>query len=480
MEDNDGIQHAMQQGNNSKMHLLELNDKCLLDIFEYLNFADLAAIGLTCTRAKYIVGMIAIHKYRRFDYVQILHPLNYLNGKHISFSDVFRCIGEYIETVYFNGERLLKLLDSENAIGKMNKTFTYRISDFENILTFLPLIPEYCTNLYHIHIDFMDTIDVPEISPDIKSFYIYGFFIDDIYLLRIFNFFKFEELSILLPDMFGTNTSRIMGGFNGKSLAQLKGIKWISMENCQSVKVKYFHEFCEMNGSTLTNLRIAYCRLINESDFAVQTIANHLKNVEYLDMRYTDYSPNLSCLTEMKALKHLHLQMATNVISLFIKMAEADQLDSLYLIDCLIKFKKIKSFERKFFTHLNYINLRGNSITNDILKHLANNQLSSFLMNYYRKLDQGIVDLVLYSRQLTMLDIYCTEWIEQSTIQKICNILMEENEPNNRRPKLIFKIEYESIDNNECKLKQLVKDIYKIGTEHCELIEIIQNTPILE
>lgn len=501
-----------------KMELVDLYDSVLLNIFERLELPELCALNASCRRLQSIARLVAQQRYKYVDYVRLMH--RYSNFCEVPCDTGFRSamefIGPYVQRLYLNGNyifpfftySLLKTLfvcfsllgellnqhfrsmmlaeDAATATAtdyedryEHSRAVTVGLKDFPRFEKLMPLIGRYFTNLSCIRLDFEPSADWTTVQYiGQRALHSEGFRVDDRRLSYIFNYWPVDELSVSHPDMYKAPGGLEWNTFNGKCFADMENVKRLVLRHCNKVMPQNFHTFCLANAEYMVHLELTECVQLNESAIVFTHISRNLFNLTHLDVSFKDDSPSLESLTELDKLRYLRLNMASDIDRLMENLAINDRIDHLHIDDCLIDFTSDGFSEDHFFTHLQTVTLGGNMLDARALQRFGNaSSLREIRFSYEMELESGLLELVRLSCVLTVLDMYCTEWINVSTVERIVDILRTTGATADR-PRLQLKLAYELYDEKDrYRLEKLSKDMEVFGEKHADVILITQLIP---
>lgn len=362
-----------------------------------------------------------------------------------------------------------------------SRAVTVGLKDFPRFEKLMPLIGRYFTALSCIRLDFEPSPDWTTIEyTGQRVLHSEGFRVDDRRLSYIFNYWPVDELSVSHPDMYKAPGGLEWNTFNGKCFADMENVQRLVLRHCNKVMPQNFHNLCLANAEHMVHLELTECVQLNESPQVFTHISRNLFNLVHLDVSFKDDSPSLESLTELDELRYLRLHMASDIDRLMENLAINDRLDHLHIDDCLIDFTAAGFADEHFFTHLQTVTLGGNMLDAAALKRFGNAQsLREIRFSYEMELEAGLLELVRRSLVLTVLDMYCTEWISVATVERIVEILRQPVAPDAViRPRLQLKLAYELYDESDrYRLKKLSKDMEEAGGRHGDVILITQLIP---
>lgn len=499
------------------MELVDLYDSVLLNIFERLELPELCALNASCRRLQSIARLVAQKRYKFVDYVRLMHRnSNFCEVPcDTGFRSAMEFIGPFVQRLYLNGIDFLKgegtfwngnliwsvfigellnqhfrsmMLTEDAATAtaadyedryEHSRAVTVGLKDFPRFEKLLPLIGRYFTNLSCIRLDFEPSADWTTIEYiGQRALHSEGFRVDDRRLSYIFNYWPVDDLSVSHPDMYKAPGGLEWNTFNGKCFVDMENVKRLVLRHCNKVMPQNFHTLCLANAEYMVHLELTECVQLNESAVVFTHISRNLFNLEHLDVSFKDDSPSLESLTELDQLRYLRLNMASDIDRLMENLAINDRLDHLHIDDCLIDFTAEGFADDSFFTHLQTVTLGGNMLDATALQRFGNSHaLREIRFSYEMELEVGLLELVRRSCVLTVLDMYCTEWISVSTVERIVDILKKPI-AESERPRLQLKLSYELYDEKDrYRLEKLSKDMEVIGNRHADVILITQLIP---
>lgn len=469
--------------------ILQLDDHILLNIFNNLSLSDICSIATTCLRFLRLTQNIFHRRYKIFDTIDELPAISTPNLIVIG-----KCIGQHVRCLLIDLKKLQKykpkfLHNSEDyADFEHNENITYTINDINELFNqFLQLIPLYFTVLIDIQIGYniIRPFDNNSKENELqKCLTIINTHISDKHIQDIYDYWKFQKLYIHLPDLHKED-NREWSGLKGSVLTKINDIHTLVMKYCRRIKPQYFYDFCINNCDTVNELQIIDCNYLEENQVTFEQIGKCLKNLEKFQLTLNGSGgddPNLMPLSSLKKLNYLHLTMITDIDELICQLSEIDNLEHLYVIDCLIEFNKIS--HHIMFTKLKTIDLRGCTIDGKFLIRLGdmNKCLSEIQINYTSSEDDSddlndeLLTFIKCSNNLETMHLVCFyEMITSEFFENICKILSNEFKHNHNRSKLQLHLALE--DYAYCKdvLIETMKDIDRLTNEYCKFIKVFPN-----
>lgn len=284
-------------------NILQLNDDCLMLIFQQLDLAQLITLKNTCTRFE----MIARDMFKRF--------------KSINFSS------------HIYSKAYITMLDAKNIlteVGPYVENLNIAREDFlrPGVRT-LTLIPRYCTSLKTLCIK-----DFTLNPKTLKS------------LASVFG--ALQELSLIACGVSDNierhlaqakNLQRLDLSSNseitGKCLKAVRNLKYLNLENCQNIQGKPFSAFAEGN-KTIEFLNIHCCsRLTSE---AIRSIVTNMTELSHLvcNNKYDNADPScVATIASLPKLKKVQLKITSlsSIEQIIHSLVETNQLEHLDLSD---------------------------------------------------------------------------------------------------------------------------------------------------
>lgn len=330
---NDSSQDGESQQANRQLHVLDLNDDCLLEIFSYLNCIDLSACNQTSVRFSQIAGEV-------------------FRKKHTSINLTDTVLGEYSNV----GSSHLTLLQIRNlfvSFGSQIRKLKVASMSFkeENRYRVLDLIMRSCAQL--------------------RALCLTGFSIkESLYKPGNTFFYNLEELSLSLCEL-NDSIRRVFvqchslrkltiqsdSNLNGSCLAmQFPRLESITLIMNSDIETQNLYTFFRLNPQLIA-IKIFHCGgCIFDEIFP--KIANLLPNLESLSIEvdyFQNFVSNIMHLLRLDKLKELQLNCSMYSIASFIdELAKKDTIEVLHLsdgllndhlIDALVKCKRLKSLK---------------------------------------------------------------------------------------------------------------------------------------
>ncbi|XP_055530252.1 uncharacterized protein LOC129721561 isoform X2 [Wyeomyia smithii] len=285
-------------------NILQLDDDCLMLIFDQLEIMDLISLEKTCDRFGSVVHDI-YKRYKVFDFDHALTDKAFLTM--LDAKTVLTEVGAFMRSLSISQKRFLR-----------------------PGLRVLKLIPRCCSNLTELEIrDFtLNSITLNNLEAVFKNL---------------------EGLSLIncgISDSIEPNLSRaknlqrldlsLNSEITGNCLKGVKNLKYINLDSCQNIQGKPFSAFAAKN-KTLEYLNINYCsRLTSE---AIKSIVNNMTELSHLvcNNSYDNVEPaSMVLLASLPKLKKLQLRFnrtSRPIDRILQNLVEFNQLEHLDLSD---------------------------------------------------------------------------------------------------------------------------------------------------
>lgn len=474
---------------NGILTLLDLIDDVLLHTFKYLNFGELYSVACTCVRLNEIVRTSISRNYRKFEYMENLETCDffYVNDEaaDIAFTNIMKFIGPHITTLHLNGSSLLRksFPSYTNNHEEYRATYEHEVAvgfvlhDFPRYDQLWPLVEMYFTNLMRVDIDFDGdgrpfNID----TSHLRTLYITGFRTDDKFLLQIGQHWPIEALFIAQPDMSKGSGGETLewNAFSGKFLTTLERLHVLGLHRCTRVKPQNVFDFCQTNSSTMTHLVLNDCTQLNASRTIFPCIARYLTLLEFVHLQFSDVTPNLMCLANLKNLQCLSLNMADNIEDLLVNLTNHDQLSSLHLIDCTVYLDTELFSGSSSFFQLTELNLDRVSVSSDILLRFASKRLKKIDLCYNEELSDSLLQLIGISEELHYLGLDCDnidglDAVVEGIVEVLRNISIS------NRPKLLFRLQiakFSVLDGPDPEVQQFLRKLNNVYEENRAILAL--------
>lgn len=402
----------------------------------------------------------------------------------VAFSNVMQFIGPQITTLHLNGSSLLRksFPSYTNDHDEFRATYDHEVAvglvlhDFPRYDQLWPLVETYFTNLMRIDIDFDG--DGHPFSIDtghLRALYIIGYRTDDKFLLQIGQHWPIEALFIAQPDMSKGSGGETLewNAFSGKFLTTLERLHVLGLHRCTKVKQQNFFDFCQTNGSTMTHLVLNDCTQLNASRTIFPCIAHFLPLLEFVHLQFSDVTPNLMCLANLKKLKHLSLNMADNIEDLLTQLANHDKLSTFHLIDCMVYLDTELFSDSNSFFQLTELNLDRVSVSSDILLRFANKRLKKIDLCYNEELSDSLLQLIGISEELHYLGLDCDnidglDAVVGGIVEILRNISI-------KRPKLLFRLQiakFSELDGPDPEVQRFLRKLNNVYDENRAILAL--------
>lgn len=285
------------------MHILQLNDDCLMLIFDQLDIMDLISLAKTCDRFSTIVDGI-FKRYKSFDFDHAMRDKTFLTM--LDAKTVFTEVGSFMRSLSISQKRFLR-----------------------PGLRILKSIPRFCSNLTELEIR--------------------DFTLNSITLNILETVFKqLEGLSLIscgIGDSIEPNLSKarslqrldlsMNSEITGNCLKGIKNLKYLNLDSCQNIQGKPFSTFAAKN-RTLEYLNINCCNRLTVD--AIKSIVNNMTELSHLVCNncYENVdSANMALLAKLPKLAKIQFKFNSYspIDQILQNLVESNQLKHLDLSD---------------------------------------------------------------------------------------------------------------------------------------------------
>lgn len=286
---------VIESQSESQLSILDLNDDCLMEIFQNLNTLDLCAVKDTC---------------RRFQNLSEYHFKTVYNRKIFSFrvndrykkmvseneeQKILRHFGTHINKLIINASDFD--VNAERVLDILGQNPVQNLKDFEieNLLldeNALDVCKGLLSNLERLSIDFC--------YGDESEFYKCVSYCGALKELQVLNLNSFE----------------IRGKF---LITKFQRLESLILREIKCFNTRYIDTFFKQN-TNLKRIRLIRCNFTNDDTFKM--IADNLTNIEEIciQLRYISdaFEDNLSCLLKLNNLKRLEFNCGQKNITSFV------------------------------------------------------------------------------------------------------------------------------------------------------------------
>lgn len=329
----DSSQEGESEGQSSQLHIYDLNDDCLIEVFNYLNCIDLSACDQTSVRFSHIANEV-------------------FRKKHTAINLTDTTLSGY-SNVGMNQLTLLQIRNLFVSFGSQIQKLKVASMSFkeENRYRVLDLIIRSCNRLRVLCL---------------TGFY----FKESLYKISITFFSNLEELSLSLCEL-NDSIKRVFvqcqslrkltiqsdSNLNGACLtAHFPCLESITLVMNSDIEARNLYTFFRLNPQ-LKSVKIAHCGgCIFDEIFP--KIAKLLPDLESLIIEvdyFQNFVTNLMSLLRLEKLKELQLNCSMYSVASFIEALAAkgvievlhlsDGVLNDHLIDALIKCKRLQSLK---------------------------------------------------------------------------------------------------------------------------------------
>lgn len=355
--------------------------------------------------------------------------------------------------------------------------------------------PDYWRSLPLRRVDNVDGIESVVIVADDETdsaehmLMSHGFHVDDTRLGLIFQHWPVEELYVRSPDLEkaalgggGAGGALEWSGFRGRALCEMGGVRRCELRFCHRVQVQHFQQFAINNAESLRHLVLGECAQLNGSETVFRDIALYLADLRQLHAMFRDVCPPLGRLTELRELRVLELDMASDCDRLLEDLAMNDRLEELHLTDCLVDFTADGMYASgEFFTRLREVSMLGNVLDSRSLARFGGDRLEVLRFAYSdTEMADAVVQIVSESPRLRVIDMYCTKWVTVRLVKRIAVARSaNKSEPTDdaaagvQSERLMMRLTLELFDENDRpQLEDLVKRLASLSRIYAHVINI--------
>ncbi|XP_055597439.1 uncharacterized protein LOC129747314 [Uranotaenia lowii] len=289
-------------GNDSEgMSVLQLNDDCLMLIFEHFELMDLISLRKTCSR----FAEIAREMYKRYKILDLdCEAPEKINLTMLDVKTILSEVGPFVDELHISMNRF-----NQPAV---------RI---------LYLIPRHCVNLKDLNIDdfTLSAKKLQGLSTAFKA-------LEGLTLSSCGIGDYVEKYLRLAKDLQRLDLS-LNSQITGKCLRVVKNLKNVNLEGCQNLQGKPFSVFVE-NNKTVEYLNITDCNRLSSD--AIKSMVSHLGELNHLicSSSYENAEPStVALLANLPKLKRLQIKVNSfsSIDPLMNSLAETNRLEYLDL-----------------------------------------------------------------------------------------------------------------------------------------------------